>query len=217
MMNTNTLPTSSASRPDMRSRNSSDGANPVKNTGSTNPSRRLSPTSTLSPSSSYTTSSSSSSSKRHEHHRSFSLHLPRSRSKSPRPPPPSDLSIITTTTANHSQASSSSILPGQQISSSPTREMRPHSRHRSSDSAIPTSPAPPRSATAPMSPDRQTHKRDSWIQKKSRNTTGPTPGGYGRHGDDWLFGGISIRETVKEIAHRRRKDDEDGRDGRRAS
>jgi len=34
-----------------------------------------------------------------------------------------------------------------------------------------------------------------WIQKKA-HTTGTMPGGYGRHGDDWLFGGISITQTA---------------------
>jgi len=64
-------------------------------------------------------------------------------------------------------------------------------------------------ASSPSSPDFQ--KRDSWIQKKPRHS-GSSPGGYGRHGDDWLFGGISITQTAKEIVIRGRAKREEERE-----
>jgi hypothetical protein len=49
------------------------------------------------------------------------------------------------------------------------------------------------------------------LQKKKPRYSGSSPGGYGRHGDDWLFGGFSIRETAREIVSRgTRKKDDDG-------
>ena len=58
-------------------------------------------------------------------------------------------------------------------------------RMKSEPAASPTSPA------HPTSPSRPTLKR-------TRKTSGTTSH-YGRHSNDWLFGGISVRETVKGI------------------
>ncbi|KIW96076.1 uncharacterized protein Z519_03142 [Cladophialophora bantiana CBS 173.52] len=177
---TTPTPATPSQRPDMKGRSSSDGSNYAITASKT-----LSPTNTLSP---LSTQSSSPSTKGHL---SFPFPFPRSRSKSPRPPP-IDLSIPTSTTIKHAQTSP---LPVQ----SPSGD-HPRTQRQASDSAI--SP----SAMSPSSPDLQ--KRDSWVQKKPRHS-GSSPGGYGRHSDDWLFGSISITQTAKEIVHRGRRKKED--------
>jgi len=52
----------------------------------------------------------------------------------------------------------------------------------------------------PPSPGSQ-RQNDTLFQKKHKYT-GSSPGGYGRHSDDWLFGGISITQTAKELVTR---------------
>ncbi|KAJ9608346.1 hypothetical protein H2200_007334 [Cladophialophora chaetospira] len=182
------------SRPDMKNRSSSEGA---QNTNSDiTPSITRSPTSTLSPSSSYTSASPPTNPKDH-HRRAMSFGLLRSRSKSPRPPPPSDLSISPPSPLKHAQTSPVQSSKHDQ-----------HQRHRS-DGAV--APPPSRSATSPTSPGIE--KRDSWIQKKPRYS-GSSPGGVGRHGNEWLFGGFSITGTVKEAVRARRKEEDKEGSGR---
>jgi len=173
-----TSTTAGPSRPDISQRAwSTDSKNEVITS-----SRTLSPTNTLSQS---TTKTSSQSTK--EHH-GFPLPFSRSRSKSPRPP--IDLSIPASTTLKHVQTSP---LPGQSSS-----HYHPPTQRHKSDGALP-SPSLSPAATSPSFSGPQ--KRDSWVQKKHRYS-GSSPGGYGRHGDDWLFGGFSFRQTAKEIVNR---------------
>jgi hypothetical protein len=66
-----------------------------------------------------------------------------------------------------------------------TSSPRTNTTRTSSDPAVsPTSP------TYPTSPSRPS------AFKRARKTSGTTSH-YGRHSNDWLFGGISVRETVK--------------------
>jgi hypothetical protein len=74
------------------------------------------------------------------------------------------------------------ITPFGSTSSPPTNP----TRTVSNPAISPTSPA------YPISTSRQS------TLKKTKNTSGTTTH-YGRHSNDWLFGGISVRETVKGI------------------
>jgi hypothetical protein len=53
-------------------------------------------------------------------------------------------------------------------------------------------------AVSPISPGYPTSPSRPSALKRTRKTSGTTSH-YGRHGNDWLFGGISVRETVKGI------------------
>ncbi|OAL33716.1 hypothetical protein AYO20_07054 [Fonsecaea nubica] len=196
---TTATPAAPIHRPDIKGRSVSDESHYA-----ITPTRTLSPTTTLSP---LSTESLSPTAKAPF---SFPFHFTRtrSRSKSPRPPPidvsiPSPATITTTpTNLKHVQTSP---LPAPSPSS-PQDHARTQKRH-TSDSAI-----SPSTMSPPTSPDLQ--KRDhGWIQKKSRHS-GSSPGGYGRHSDDWLFGGISLTQTAREIVTRgkgrgRKEEDED--------
>ncbi|KIW73563.1 hypothetical protein PV04_01668 [Phialophora macrospora] len=208
-------------RPDMTARSSNERIQ-VQVPGSN---MTLSPSSTLSPISSFTSSSSSSSSTtaaaptkqpqpQNLHHRAFTFHFARSRSKSPRPPPPSasaseptppsllaiNTSVSSPPTLKHAQTSPALGFGGQ--SSSVAHH---HQRQPSGCAVSPT-----------LSPGIEKRDRESWLQKKPRYS-GSSPGGYGRHGDDWLFGGFSIRETAREIVSRGTRKKEDDREGKRRS
>ncbi|OAP58415.1 hypothetical protein AYL99_07505 [Fonsecaea erecta] len=182
-------PTTSAHRPDMKGRSASDDSH-----NAITSSRTLSPATTLSP---LSMESSSPPTKGHLSF-PFPFPFPRSRSKSPRPPP-LDISIpsSSSSSSNNIKRTQSSPIP---VPGSSSHDHHPRTPRYTSDGAI--SP----SATSPSSPDLQ--KRDSWIQKKSRHS-GSSPGGYGRHSDDWLFGGISLTQTAKEIVHRGRSKKEE--------
>ncbi|KIW24603.1 uncharacterized protein PV07_10307 [Cladophialophora immunda] len=193
-------PAAPSPRPEMKPRSASDDSHYA-----ITPSRTLSPTSTLSP-----LSTGSSPPPTRGHRTSFSFPFPRSRSKSPRPPA-IDL---------HIPPSTSTTPAVQHTATSPTQSPSSHApharttpRHISDGTVSPsllamattTTSSPPGSP-----PGSDLQKRDSWLQKKARHS-GSSPGGYGRHGDDWLFGGISLTQTAKEIVHRgRRRKEEDG-------
>ncbi|KIX93448.1 uncharacterized protein Z520_10867 [Fonsecaea multimorphosa CBS 102226] len=184
---TTPTPATPSPRPDIKGRSASDGSQCAITT-----SRTLSPATTLSPLS----TESSPSSPPGRAHLSFPFPFSRSSSKSPRPPP-IDLNIPPSGTNLKQHTQTSPAHPAQ----SPSHDHpRTQTQRHTSDSAI---LSPSAMATSPLpSPDLQ--KRDSWIQKKPRHS-GRSPGGYGRHSDDWLFNGISITQTAKEIVHRSRR------------
>lgn len=170
----------------------------------------LSPTNTLSSLNPHqTTSSTSSSGSASKEHHSFPFLFSHSRSRSPRPPPPSEISTPSGSTVNplkHTQTQPA--LPRKSSHPPPSTQRR----HRSEGSvpivtntATTTSDRTSPSATSPSSPSADAVRRDSWIQKKPRNSSGSSPGGYGRHGDEWLFGSISLTQTAREIVARRAK------------
>lgn len=184
-------PTTAPLRPDMKHRASSTRS---QSTSITSP--PLSPTETLTQS---TTSTSPPPTKEQP-----SFPFPFSRSTSKKPEPPIDLSIPASTTLKHVQ---SSPLP-----SSSRNDHPPPQRHRSDDGMI-VSPSTSSAATSPSFSDSQ--KRGGLIQKKQRYG-GSSPGGYGRHGDDWLFGGFSFTQTAKELVNRGRGRKEEERDSTRS-
>ncbi|KEF59629.1 uncharacterized protein A1O9_04475 [Exophiala aquamarina CBS 119918] len=162
----------------------------------------------------------------------FPFPYTRSRSKSPRPPPPTEICSPTSTTFNplkpiQTQPNPSRKTPIHQhhntsssSSSTTSPQQQQQQRRHFSESSVPTldttavTPAslspllPPSSvsptSSPPTSPDTTRRDSRSWIQKKPRNNSGSlSPGGFGRHGDQWLFGGISFTETARGIVTRK--------------
>ncbi|OGM46111.1 hypothetical protein ABOM_005716 [Aspergillus bombycis] len=120
----------------------------------------------------------------------------RSRSKSPAP---SD--IPTTTRSRRSDSESTYILKSDKMARI----------------SIPRRSASPTEMSTPASPSsiRETHstkcRSDSYHSRKSsddyRRYSG-TVNHYGRHSNDWLFGGFSLRDTVRGGVDRLRQRDD---------
>jgi hypothetical protein len=102
-----------------------------------------------------------------EHFPSFPFHMPHIHLKSSK--------TIPTTSSQHTS---------KQVSKS--MEQSNSSRSKSTGDLPPPPTRIPSGSTPPT-----TH---GWIQKKPHPSG--TMGAYGRHGDDWLFGGVSITQTA---------------------
>ncbi|KKZ62856.1 hypothetical protein EMCG_02790 [[Emmonsia] crescens] len=135
------------------------------------------------------------------------------RSKSPLPAP-IDTSVAGTTTTTTSSSSSKANNSDTTSSSTSTPFTYLHSGHRTSSPpplvASPTSLYSPATTTTPT-PTRAMHKRHSnpygHTKRKSsgggslsdnRRLSG-TVNHRGRHANDWLFGGFSVRESVGKL------------------
>jgi hypothetical protein len=112
-------------------------------------------------------SSSSSPPATQEHFPSFPFHMPHTHLKSSK-------TVPTTSSQSTSQQISKSSEPSS------------NSRSKSAGDLPPPPTRIPSGSTPPMS--------HGWIQKKPHPSG--TMGAYGRHGDDWLFGDISITRTA---------------------
>jgi hypothetical protein len=84
-------------------------------------------------------------------------------------------------------------------SSSPTSEWnysrRPEPRHRNSSSS---SSSPTEAFYSRPLQSATTSSSKSSKEKRNSGTYGPV----GRHSNDWLFGGVSVRESIKHALHR---------------
>ena len=135
-------------------------------------------------------------------------------STSPDPRSPSDLSSPLTSPASTTSPTSPENNGAQNTIRSPTRSITFDTIFNRSRSK---SPAPEaglhHTKTAPAGPQKPRHKsegsvptlqqlpRDATFFQKRQKEKGSLDH-YGRHGNDWLFGGISFRETAKGMIRR---------------
>ncbi|EEH35814.2 hypothetical protein PAAG_00137 [Paracoccidioides lutzii Pb01] len=143
-------------------------------------------------------------------------------------PAPIDTSGTTTTTttttitANSTATTNSPVSylhSGQRTNSPPLMVTSPTQFH-------PPTPTSPSTSTAPTPTTHSAHKRYSspYTHTKRKSSGGSslsenrrlsgTVNYCGRHGNDWLFGGFSVRESVGKLLNGGNEGDGGGNDGR---
>ena len=127
-------------------------------------------------------------------------------------------SNTTSTTRTTTQSRSASTSTATTPSTNPTSPSSPSAKEPTSFpffNSRSRSPRPPPEITTSHSTSTHEHRKSTsptpspnpFFQKKPRHNSGSAYGSlHGRHGNEWLFGGVSITETVKHHVTSMRKE-----------